>query len=295
VSVYEKTAGAGWSGTVTISYNGVVVATKSGTIKGYPSKIVLAPSKVATKASTTTALKWTAYDASGNALTGSTALTAGALAKNSFGTATVVSAITNVVLPDSSGNAGTVDITCGDAGSSTVVLQYTRPDGGVILSNNVTQQCGGSPDSYKAAFDKTSYNQGDLATLTISVVDSKGNPASSFVNVIDSSTITAGDSAISTPMMTLVGAYPAVQKLDSAGKVTFTYTVGTTGTFTPGNYQASVSLPTVNAVNGKAQTVAYTIGSTGGTSLNDVLKGIVSLIASINKQIAALAKLVSKK
>jgi hypothetical protein len=31
----------------------------------------------------------------------------------------------------------------------------------------------------------------------------------------------------------------------------------------------------------------------GSTSMTDVLKGIVSLIASINKQIAALAKLVA--
>jgi len=43
-----------------------------------------------------------------------------------------------------------------------------------------------------------------------------------------------------------------------------------------------------------AQTLSYTIAD-GSTSLNDVLKGIVSLIASINKQIAALAKLVAKK
>ena len=48
----------------------------------------------------------------------------------------------------------------------------------------------------------------------------------------------------------------------------------------------------LDAQDGAAQTVAYSISS-GGTSLNDVLKGIVSLIASINKQIAALAKLVT--
>ena len=50
----------------------------------------------------------------------------------------------------------------------------------------------------------------------------------------------------------------------------------------------------MDGVSGSAQTVAYSIAD-GSTSLNDVLKGIVSLIASINKQIAALAKLVSKK
>jgi hypothetical protein len=65
-------------------------------------------------------------------------------------------------------------------------------------------------------------------------------------------------------------------------------------TIDPYGGQLLVSFPTVNAADGANQTVTYTIKS-GQTSLNDVLKGIVSLIASINKQIAALAKLVTKK
>jgi hypothetical protein len=44
----------------------------------------------------------------------------------------------------------------------------------------------------------------------------------------------------------------------------------------------------------KSATTAYTVTS-GGTSLEDVLKAIVSLIASINKQIAALQKALLKK
>jgi len=40
----------------------------------------------------------------------------------------------------------------------------------------------------------------------------------------------------------------------------------------------------------KALTVAYTVGAGTAVSNADVLKAIVSLIASINKQIAALQK-----
>jgi hypothetical protein len=80
------------------------------------------------------------------------------------------------------------------------------------------------------------------------------------------------------------------------GVITYKFIVGTTS----GSYALLADFPTVDtaATNSgltqTSQTVAYSIASSG-TSLNDVLKGIVSLIASINKQIAALAKLVSKK
>jgi len=82
----------------------------------------------------------------------------------------------------------------------------------------------------------------------------------------------------------------AGQGTDADGTKTFQFVMGTT----EGSYVAIVDAPSVDAADGAKQTVAYTIAS-GSTSLNDVLKGIVSLIASINKQIAALAKLVTKK
>jgi len=64
---------------------------------------------------------------------------------------------------------------------------------------------------------------------------------------------------------------------------------------TTGAYQAIVDFPFVDVAGVQAGLqVPYSIAD-GSTSLNDVLKGIVSLIASINKQIAALAKLVTKK
>jgi hypothetical protein len=52
----------------------------------------------------------------------------------------------------------------------------------------------------------------------------------------------------------------------------------------------------VNAVDGGSNASAsYEIASTGAVSNADVLKSIVSLIASINKQIQALQKLILKR
>jgi len=75
------------------------------------------------------------------------------------------------------------------------------------------------------------------------------------------------------------------------GVATYKFIVGST----TGSYQAIVDFPFVDVAGVQAGiTAGYSVAD-GSTSLNDVLKGIVSLIASINKQIAALAKLVTKK
>ena len=305
--IFEKTAGTGWAGTVTVSYNGVVLATKTGTIAGYVKKIVLSNNKVVQKGATTSnAVQYHAYDAAGNEIDGS-ALTSANLTKNTIGTASVVTSITPGALPDvAGGTAGQIGVTGGSAGTSTLVVQYVNPDGSVALSNSLVVNVGGAADTYKVALDKSSYNQGDLAKVTVTFLDSKGNIAFSggyldgaghydTVTVTNGSTTApAADAVISSPMMTLVGTLPIQNAPDKNGQLVLTYTVGSTGTFTPGNYLFSADFPTVDAADGAAQTVAYSVANpSAGTSLNDVLKGIVSLIASINKQIAALAKLIT--
>ena len=65
--ITEATAGAGWSGSVTVSFNGVVLATKSGTISGLPAKIVATPLVIGhTNATIDSAVSYQAYDAAGN-------------------------------------------------------------------------------------------------------------------------------------------------------------------------------------------------------------------------------------
>jgi hypothetical protein len=67
---------------------------------------------------------------------------------------------------------------------------------------------------------------------------------------------------------------------------------------TEGTYQTVVNIPVVKASNSsqKDQIAGFTLKSTStGVSNADVLKAIVSLIASINKQIAALQKALLKR
>ena len=143
--------------------------------------------------------------------------------------------------------------------------------------------------------DKASYVPGDIATLSVTFKDSTGSLAADIVagatGAITTGTGTATTPVIAGGQLTAVSA-PTNTDSTTNGVATYKFIVGSTA----GSYSASVSFPTVNASNAyaAAQTVTYKIAD-GSTSLNDVLKGIVSLIASINKQIAALAKLVTKK
>jgi hypothetical protein len=93
--------------------------------------------------------------------------------------------------------------------------------------------------------------------------------------------------------MTVVG---AVSHADTflAGVKTYTFTVGST----EGSYNMVVDLPEFNDATTPqaAVTVAYKVAATTASVSNaDVLKSIVALIASINKQIQALQKLILKR
>jgi len=102
--------------------------------------------------------------------------------------------------------------------------------------------------------------------------------------------------ALSGSQLTLVGSV-STDKLTSGVK-TYKFVVGTT----EGSYNMVVEIPLILTATNKvtygaaAQTVAYKVASGTTTVSNaDVLKSIVSLIASINKQIQALQKLILKR
>ena len=78
------------------------------------------------------------------------------------------------------------------------------------------------------------------------------------------------------------------------GVAKYKFVVGST----EGNYQLSVDLPKWNSTtySQTAVTVPYAIkASSASVSNAEVLAAIVKLIASINKQIAALQKAITKK
>ena len=288
IRIQERTAGAGWAGTVKVSWNGILTATKSGTIVGDISKITLTPKKIGKNNGSTTAdaFEYQATDANGTTVV----LTAANLTLSDSSASGIVSAAVGTT-DNSSSAAGKGTITCVSSatGKSTVTMQTILPNGTVIKSNAAEFSCAGAASTYTASLDKASLVQGDIATVTVKFLDAKGNPA----NSIDAVTANPNDAVISANQLTLVTAYKNSQTADVNGEVKFTLTAGTASGVVDGSYNAIVSFPTINSAKGSNQTVAYKVSS-GSTAVSnaDVLKSIVALIASINKQIQALQKLI---
>jgi len=295
VAVGEATAGAGWSGTVTVTYNGVVMATKTGKISGNIKTLTVTAKKIGKNdgSANTDSIEYQATDAAGN----NVVLPYGDVKYSSSTNAALVSSFAGSA-DNTTSSAGKGGFVCANStslyGTADIVLQTTLADGTIIKSNTVKVTCGGAASTYTAAFDKAKYVQGDIATLTISFLDAKGAVANSYDPVANATP----DQAFTANQMERVTAHAASAKPNGSGQLVYTFTVGTASGVIPGAYNAVISLPTLNAVSGtKAtnQTVAYTID--GGVSVTnaDVLKSIVALIASINKQIQALQALILKK
>jgi len=292
-------ANKGFSTTVTISYNGAVIATKSFTFQGEVASLVVTPRRIANLGTTSTdAFRVTYADSAGNALVG----------LGTSATSVVSTTTTTAVLGALIGTQGTStdaakgSITCASGtsaylggGTANLQLQHINSGSGTIVKSNVfAASCQGNAYSYTAGFDKTTYTPGSVATLTITFKDRDGDLANGYdtwaaSNVV---TITGGPSATAV-------AIPVVgDKADSGtglqGIKTYQFIVGST----EGDFQAVVSVADVNTRNSSQanQTVAYSVKSaTSGVTNAEVLKSIVALIASINKQIQALQKLILKR
>jgi hypothetical protein len=297
LTVVQATANVAMSTTVTITYKGITVGTKTFNFQGEVATVTASAPRVAYVGSAKTvdytdAVKATNaafvvryFDGANNELWPSDGTSA----------TTLVSGLTNASVTAASVAAngdGTAAkpvalgaVTCAIAGSASLQLQYVNASGTVVKSNTWTQACGGDANSYTASFDKAVYTPGSIATLTITFKDSKGNLTNNGADNIAATgkliAITGG------PAATAVNIPAATDRAgtgtNAAGTITYQFVVGTT----EGSFSAIVDAPQV--ANGTKQTVAYSI-ATGTVSNADVLKAIVSLIASINKQIAALQK-----
>ena len=100
-----------------------------------------------------------------------------------------------------------------------------------------------------------------------------------------------------TAVTSVVGAAAAYTvRPDINGKKVYTFSVGTSTGLTSGSYNLVVDYYAMVAAGASKVTVPYTVTTGGDTTTNaDVLKSIVALIASINKQIQALQKLILKR
>ena len=312
VQVTQGTANAPVTSTVTISFNGTTVCTKTVSIRGEIAKLEIANVGVGAISSansiTAGANTWitnsigdvaraglftvVGRDSAGNAVVTNAG---GTFAADS---ATLTTTVQGLSVPQTAtsvssstaafGIYGIGTWTCGaTAGSASVKLKWTNSvSGTVVTSDAFTAACAGDPYTYTASFDKASYVQGELATLTVQFLDSTGNKA----NTVGAH----GALTDSTPMFTEISSQTGTVANKANGTRAYVYSVGTSTGVTAGSYVASVSYASLAA--GTTQTPTYKVTTGADTTTNaDVLKSIVALIASINKQIRALQKLILKR
>ena len=276
--------------TLTMTVNGVALGTKTITLQGKITRVEVDGGQAAisnafaSNSTSESVFSYSAYDAAGNAATGLT------ISNTSTASAAFSSVTTTDTTDPVAGAYG--DVTCSGAarGSGTFFLSFTNTAGELIKSPTYTVNCFGNAVTYTASLDKASYVPGDIATLTITAKDASGNPANDYVYLGGTLTGTGTTLApsIAGSNMTAITA-PTSTDLFSAGKKTYKFIVGST----EGSYQMAIDLPKFNSTTYSQSAIAvpYKIAASSATVTNaDVLKSIVSLIASINKQIAALQK-----
>ncbi len=302
IAVRQATAGVPMTTTCAVSVNGVALASKKISFAGDLKTITIAASRNGNvETATNGRISYVFKDSAGNTLSGTTpTMTSGSggvltnvltehTDANYYDTANAYVQSYGAGSNPAYKTAGYTRFNCLDYGNATISAYAYDAAGAKITSNALDVRCGGAIDTWTVALDKAKYNQGDVATLTITAKDAGGG-ATAY-----GATPGAGYS-VAMPGMTAVVA-PATTDAESvarAGVWTYTYTVnvGAEGAY---NGAVKIAVASTSAQYNKALTVPYTIASAGGVSNADVLKAIVSLIASINKQIAALQKALLKK
>jgi hypothetical protein len=312
VQVIQGTANAPQTTTVTITFNGTVVCTKTVTIRGEVASLAIANVGTEDLGVGTGSAAWiadgtnragsftvTAKDSAGNTVAPGVSNVSGFAADSATLTPTVqaitissANVATSVSSSTAAWNYSVGNFTCGaTAGESNVKLKYTNPASGtVVTSPAFAARCADNAYTYTASFDKASYVQGEIATLTVQFLDSKGNKA----NTVTSN----GAVSIVMPFLTAVSATDSAtnQPTKADGTRSYTFTVGGASGVTDGTYNGIVDFTNLTAVAAVKAVPKYKITSgTTDTPFAEVLKSVIALIASINKQIQALQKLILKR
>jgi hypothetical protein len=315
VVVTQPVAGAAGSTTVTITHQGVVVGTKTINWGGDVATIEILPTSAKVIGNGQTALNVgngtvTSYltgvvyvykDAAGNVLSGLTPTMTGqtgamlgaslatTIGSTAAGTDRSVTYATSVTVAQSSTlgyGASTINHPGGTAaanfGAGSYQIQVLNSAGTAVKSSayNVTVSAL-TTHTFDASFDKASYSPGDIATLTITAKDSGGR-------LMPSSHPLAGLEILTGTGLAVAGTACSATSTLTNGVKTCTFGVGNTA----GAYAWSVALTTGSVQSPVVGSVKVVDGAVSNA---DVLKSIVALIASINKQIAALQKLILKR
>jgi len=300
VLVSQPTANTAGSATVTITYNGAVVGTKTITWGGQVASLAVDPANSNTIYSTNQAdtpqnigaagVVYAAKDAAGNVVTlavqPSVYEATGALVGSSLSTTTVA---TLAAVQTSSRGYGYSFLIVPDnalSGKGTYQLSLTNSSGVTIKSNVINATVSrGSTNSFSISWNKASYSTGDIAEATISLKDAYGNP------MADGTALTGLDFTVSSAgFSAALGSGCAATRTSVGGSVVCKYAALND----EGTYSYTIDLTTATAQSAVVGALPIKSASTA-VSNADVLKSIVALIASINKQIQALQKLILKR
>ena len=306
VRVDTPTAGTPITTVVTVTFNGTTIGSRSITLRGWGKSIKVLQSDVtvgksgiaysgtSTDGAGSFLYQW--FDAAGNvvpggnvsatAATGLTGLVTQAIGGLSVSVGNT-KARTAIAPTATSGAASYGDgkFTCTGSttsGSATIAVAGYNANLDLVVSNTFKATCGQALDTWTVSLDKATYAPGEIGTLTIAGKDAKGgivNDITALTGLV--ATIGGGATFVTAPTAT---------DLFDEGVAKYSFLVGNT----EGSYASSVTV--TGATDSTAKTATYKVVSTSGAVSNaDVLKAIVSLIASINKQIAALQKALLKR
>ena len=311
VIVEQETAGVGGSCIASTTWNGTLVGSKTFTMQGAPAKVTVSDVTVGQAGTGYGYYRVTVADAAGNLLPGkaisassteannAAALNAGIVTAiqdntNAATTSTVgsgygktASVSATLIANNVSGADGLTRFTCasGKAGTAKVTVRTPIDTAatGYATSDPFTVACGGALATWSISMDKATYQPGEIATLTVSGKDSLGAPVYTLQALTGLVQAFGGMTPVTTPA--------ATDLFNSgAGTKTYQYKVDTTEGAYVGTFKLTGSSET------SAKTIQYKIASaTPGVTNAEVLKSIVALIASINKQIQALQKLILKR
>jgi len=304
VYVTQPVANAAGSSTVTITLDGQVVGTKTITWAGDIASLTVdtansagtfAIGYEASNLSTHTAsignVVYVAKDAAGNIVN------LGAQPTINVSTGSLVGA--SMYTGDTSASGGeyqdtimgygytTMFLPASDVlqGAGTYQLKITNAAGVTIKSDVINAKASnGGTYTFAVTWDKTSYVSGDIAVMSISAKDAFGNA------VAEGTYLTGLSLAVNSAGFQDLSACAATSSFSTGGVKKCKYAVLNTA----GSYAYSVGLSSGSLQTAVIGTAPITTGPAGVTNA-DVLKAIVSLIASINKQIAALQKALLKK
>ena len=301
ITVKASTTGTPANCTVTVTWNGITVGTKTFKLQGLASTIAVSDVTVGA-VSGYGYYRATVKDALGNLLPGYSVATGSTTETNNAAALLVVSSATvSAVSTDTASNASTgakygvtpavatgnaLKYACTAKGGTAKITARTLVSGiTYVTSAPFDVYCGGATlDTWTMSFDKATYSPGEIATLTITGKDVDG--------LLMNSAGTLGTLTQAFGGMTFVTTPTSADTFSSAaGAKSYQLSVGTT----EGAFVGTMALSTATT-DSKAKTIQYTIkSSTASVSNADVLKSIVALIASINKQIQALQKLILKR